>query len=253
MNLLFLFHGGNLTPPPSPLLFLCLRSWNSPGNRTNKARQIVPSLVNPAEALSFSQFVSLIEELGNQVTAASVNGVFTVTGRSVNLQDCSCSRIVPPHILKNRRVSRRDTRLVSRSLLLRRYIYIYISLFLLFLSIFFALPPHLSASPRSARTEFLPRETTHQRPNYYPSFYVSNITATVCPEIFREHGRNLRAAKRPTRTLHSQRCSLHRKAKRKKKSVIKKKEPLVQSADKWNDISDRSIFTTTSQWNIVER
>lgn len=196
MNLLFLFHRGNLLPPF--LLFLCLRSWNSPGNRTNKARQIVPSLVNPAEALSFSQFVSLIEELGsgNQVTAASVNGVFTVTGRSVNLQDCSCSRIVPPHILKNRRVSRRDTRLVSRSLLL--YIYIYIYSFSFFFPSFLPLSPSLRF-PSSSRRE--DRISTATSSTDSPTTELLSLFLRL--EYYRDglpgNFSNLRAAKRPIR------------------------------------------------------
>lgn len=225
MNLLFLFHRGNLLPPF--LLFLCLRSWNSPGNRTNKARQIVPSLVNPAEALSFSQFVSLIEELGsgNQVTAASVNGVFTVTGRSVNLQDCSCSRIVPPHILKNRRVSRRDTRLVSRSLLL--YIYIHI-LFLLFLSIFFA---PLPISP-------LPFVLAARGPNFYRDvvdrftndrIIIPLFTSRILPRRFAR--KFFEFTGRQTTDSNVRNTVRYTGRRKERKSVIKKKEPLVQSVE----------------------
>lgn len=93
-------------------------------------------------------------------------------GRSVNLQDCSfpsCSSY-PPHILKNRRVSRRDTRLVSRF----AHIYIYV---LLFLSTFFS--AHLFASLRS-RPNFY-RDVVERFANHriiIPLFSVSDVTAT---------------------------------------------------------------------------
>lgn len=84
-------------------------------------------------------------------------------GRSVNLQDCSfpsCSSY-PPHILKNRRVSRRDTRLVSRF----AHIYIYSA--------------HLFASLRS-RPNFY-RDVVERFANHriiIPLFSVSDVTAT---------------------------------------------------------------------------
>lgn len=113
------------------------------------------------------------------MTAASVNGVFTVTGRSVNLQDCSCSRIVPPHILKNRRVSRRDTRLVSRSLLLRIYIYIYIYSFSFFFPSFLPSLP-ISPLPLAARGPNFYRE----RPLTNDRIIIPLFTSRILPRRF---------------------------------------------------------------------
>lgn len=91
-------------------------------------------------------------------------------GRSVNLQDCSfpsCSSY-PPHILKNRRVSRRDTRLVSR------FAYIYICTPFSFDFFFRA-----SLRFASFSSEFPPRRRREirQPPNYHPSFF-SDVIAT---------------------------------------------------------------------------
>ena len=132
-------------------------------------------------------------------------------GRSVNLQDCSFPSY-PPHILKNRRVSRRDTRLVSRS----AYIYIYICVYiLLFLSTFFF--AHLFASLRS---EFLPRRRREirQRPNYHPS-----SLRLECYMLSRGNFSKARPEFTSRQTPRLLVRELNRKAKRRKESAVKKR------------------------------
>lgn len=80
----------DLLSPGTPCNFFAF-GLGIPAERWNKTRRIVPPLVTSGEALSFSQFVSLIEGLGsgNQLPAA-VNAVFTRPIRSF-------ARLFVPH------------------------------------------------------------------------------------------------------------------------------------------------------------
>lgn len=135
-------------------------------------------------------------------------------GRSVNLQDCSfpsCSSY-PPHILKNRRVSRRDTRLVSRF----AHIYMYFFFFRLFF-------PRISSLRFvlvriSTATSSRDSPTTELSSLFFPS---RMLPRHVIAEIFRELARNLRLGRG-----HS--LDGNKKAKRKgrEESAVKKRSIL---------------------------
>lgn len=136
-------------------------------------------------------------------------------GRSVNLQDCSfpsCSSY-PPHILKNRRVSRRDTRLVSRF----AYIYMYSFFFRLFF-------PRISSLRFvlvriSTATSSRDSPTTELSSLFFPS---RMLPRHVIAEIFRELARNLRLGR--GRSLDGNRKA---KRKRREESAVKKRSILV--------------------------
>lgn len=138
-------------------------------------------------------------------------------GRSVNLQDCSfpsCSSY-PPHILKNRRVSRRDTRLVSR------FAHIYIYMYSFFFRLFF---PRISSLRFvlvriSTATSSRDSPTTELSSLFFPS---RMLPRHVIAEIFRELARNLRLGR--GRSLEGNRKA---KRKRREESAIKKRSILV--------------------------
>lgn len=135
-------------------------------------------------------------------------------GRSVNLQDCSfpsCSSY-PPHILKNRRVSRRDTRLALR-------IYIYICTPFSFDFFFRA-----SLRFASFSSEFPPRRRREirQPPNYHPSFFRLECYRDMLSRKFFESSRNLRLGR--GRSLDGNRRA---KRKRREESAVKKRSILV--------------------------
>lgn len=137
-------------------------------------------------------------------------------GRSVNLQDCSfpsCSSY-PPHILKNRRVSRRDTRLLSR------FAYIYICTPFSF-DFFF---PRISSLRFvlvriSTATSSRDSPTTELSSLFFPS---RMLPRHVIAEIFRELARNLRLGR--GRSLDGNRKA---KRKRRKENAVKKRSILV--------------------------
>lgn len=157
-------------------------------------------------------------------------------GRSVNLQDCSfpsCSSY-PPHILKNRRVSRRDTRLVSR------FAYIYIYMYSFFFRLFF---PRISSLRFvlvriSTATSSRDSPTTELSSLFFPS---RMLPRHVIAEIFRE------LAEFTART----RAFVRRKQKgekKKKKGECGKEEKHSRSRRTSGMIlaTDTSIFTVSS-------
>lgn len=130
-------------------------------------------------------------------------------GRSVNLQDCSFPSY-PPHILKNRRVSRRDTRFVSRSA------YIYMCVYTSF-SFDFFLRPFLRFSSVRISTPRRRREI-RQQPNYHPS-----SLRLECYMLSRGNFSKARPEFTSRQTPRLLVRELNRKAKRRKESAVKKR------------------------------